>query len=76
MHPASMLTGSADCKASVPANLQGTASRPIEGTLVTQLLNLHVVWTGFLSLRPDECGECLTVISLLCTGPTRREAWG
>lgn len=48
MQPASMLTGSADYKASGLANYQGTASKQVEARwLVSQLLNLHVVWTGF-----------------------------
>lgn len=48
MQPASMLTGSADSKASGLANYQGTASKQTEARLlVSQLLNLHVVWTGF-----------------------------
>lgn len=50
MQPASLLIGSADYKASAPANRQGTASRPIEGALGSQLLTLHVVWTGLASL--------------------------
>lgn len=73
MQQASMLTGSADCKASGPASHQGTTSRQVEArVLVSQLLNLHVVWTGFSLLVPNERGECLTVVCLMYTGPVGR----
>lgn len=48
MQPPSMLTSSADSKVSGLANYQGTASKQIEARLLgSQLLILHVFWTGF-----------------------------
>lgn len=73
MQPASMPTRSADSKASGLANHQGTAGKQSEArALVSQLLNLHVVWTGFPPCARNGGGECLTVARLMCTGPARR----